>query len=430
MNRDILRIAIPSIVTNITVPMLGFVDLSIVGHISAASAIGAISVGTLVFNMVYWLFNFLRMGSSGLTAQAYGRGDEPEQRRVLFQSVVIALVCGLSVILLQRPIEMVAHVIVSPSDEVWLLAVRYFRIRVWAAPAVLILFSMNGWYVGMQNSRIPMYIAVGQNLVNILASFLLVFYGGMGIEGVALGTVISQYVGMAAAFWFCRATLVRALGERGRGGTWSRFFTVNRDIFLRMVCIISVTCSFTAIGARMNDTLLAVNTLLMQFFTLFSYFSDGFALAGEALTGRFIGASDAVRLQRCIRSLFAWGFGVMAVFTVLYYCAGTGVLRLLTDDQSVIAASEPYLLWSVMIPLCGIGTFMWDGIYVGATATRQMLYSLVFGVLVFFGCYFLLPYPQSDNHRLWLSFLMYLLTRSLSQTLMSPRCIKLRPQDK
>ena len=389
--------------------------------------------------MVYWIFNFLRFGTSGLTAQAFGRKDTAGIRNVFRMAITVAVACGATVFVLQRPIEMVSGWLIAPSDEVWNLAVSYFRIRIWAAPAVIMLFAMNGWFVGMQNSRIPMYIAIGQNIINIIGSYLLVFHFDMGIEGVALGTVISQYVGLAAAFvlWHLKYNDIFRQKSTEKGDvTYSQFFTVNRDMFFRMIFMLAVTCSFTAIGAREGDTLLAVNTLLMQLFILFSYFSDGFALAGEALIGKYIGALDQNKMYRCVRLLFAWAIGGTAVFTLAYLFGCNGILMLLTSDMSVVEASAPYIPWAIAIPITSFAAFAWDGIYIGATASRQMLYTLLCGAVVFFGCYFgggyivnhtsLIADPSSliDNHILWMSFIAYLAARSIAQTVMAASVLR------
>ena len=430
MNREILRIAIPSIVTNITVPLLGIIDLSIVGHIDSADggalAIGAISVGGLIFNMVYWLFNFLRMGSSGLTAQRFGREDGAGERRVLRMALTVAVVCGVAIFALQRPIEWFAHIIIAPTDEVWTLATTYFRIRIWAAPAVLSLFALNGWFVGMQNSRFPMYIAIGQNLLNIATSATLVLWFDMGVRGVALGTVISQYCGLAAALFLVRRTNLHAADESidtAQELSVADFFRVNRDIFLRMICIIAVTTAFTSFGARQSDLLLAVNTLLIQLFILFSYFCDGFALAGEAIVGKYVGAKSHTRKMMCVRRLFAWSGGVMLLFTTIYFFLANGILHILTDDEAVITAAQPFLPWTLAIPLAGFATFMWDGIFIGATATRQMLYTLAIAAATFFALWFW-PMPLPTNHHLWLAFVTYLAVRSLVQTAMAPKVLQ------
>lgn len=444
LNREIWHIAGPSIVTNITVPLLGIVDVAIVGHLDNAAAIGAIAVGGLIFNMVYWLFNFLRMGSSGLTAQAYGRRDVTSIRKVLRMGLTVAVTAGVAIFALQRPMEWVAHQIIAPTDEVWGLAIRYFRVRIWAAPAVLSLFAMNGWLVGMQNSRSPLYIAIGQNLTNIAVSYCLVYHVGMGVEGVALGTVVAQYVGLLAAAFLCRrelglSTQLSTIGVDNPATednqqanvdnsdrhelSYQQFFTVNRDIMLRMVCMITVTASFISFGARMGDTVLAVNTLLIQLFTLFSYFLDGFGLAGEALVGKYVGrvhkATDAPqretavgRLDEVIRRLFGWGLGVVVLFTLLYMVGGKGILGLLTDDQAIVEAALAYLPWAVAIPACGVAAFMWDGIYIGATATRPMFWSLFCGMVTFFVMRWLLLHWVSDpNNALWMAFLAFLLMR-------------------
>lgn len=454
MNREILHIAIPSIVTNITVPLLGIVDLAIVGHASSmlsengsnAIAIGAIAVGTMIFNMVYWLFNFLRIGSSGLTAQAFGSGDINSQRKVLKMALSLAFICGLGILIIQRPIEQIASLLVDANQEVWQMAVAYYRVRIWAAPAVLSLFALNGWFIGMQNSRYPMYIAIGQNIINIAASLLLVYIGGIGIEGVALGTVISQYVGLFSAAIFCLHILRNKTKScfLPTGGTQEetlkntptnsskytsdcttkislkRFWNVNRDIFFRMICMIAVTTAFTAIGSRQGETLLAVNTLLMQLFTLFSYFSDGFALAGEALVGKYIGARNIAALRQCVLQLLIWGGGVAVIFTIFYLLGINSILQIFTSDTQVLYSAHPYLPWAISIPIVSFAAFAWDGIFIGATATREMLYTLFWSTIVFFGIW-ALPLPIPSNHKLWAAFITYLATRSLVQTWMAKR---------
>ncbi len=383
--------------------------------------------------MVYWIFNFLRFGTSGLTAQAFGRKDIAGIRDVFRMSITVAIACGVTVFAFQRPIEMISGWLIAPSEEVWTLAISYFRIRIWAAPAVIMLFAMNGWFVGMQNSRIPMYIAIGQNIINIVGSYLLVFHFDMGIEGVALGTVISQYVGLAAAFtlWHFKYNEIFRQKTTEKGDvSYPQFFTVNRDIFFRMIFMLAVTCAFTSIGAREGDTLLAVNTLLMQLFILFSYFSDGFALAGEALIGRYIGALEQDNMYRCVRLLFAWAIGGTVVFTLAYLFGCKGILMLLTSDVSVVEASAPFIPWAVSIPFASFAAFAWDGIYIGATASRQMLYTLMFGAAVFFGSFgvatmlFQNTDSVSHNHFLWFAFIAYLATRSIAQTIMARKVLR------
>lgn len=321
-NKEILRISVPSIVSNITVPLLGLVDVTIVGHLGAASYIGAIAVGGMLFNIIYWIFGFLRMGTSGMTSQAYGRRDSDEMARLLMRSTGAGLFIALCLLVLQYPIEKTAFMLIHTTPEVEQLASVYFRICIWGAPAVLGLYSFSGWFIGMQNSRFPMYIAITQNLVNIAASLVLVYFLHMKIEGVAMGTLIAQYAGllMAGVLWMHRYGALRKRFEWNvflDKQAMNRFFRVNRDIFLRTVCLVAITVFFTSAGAAQGEVILAVNTLLMQLFTLFSYIMDGFAYAGEALAGKYIGANDRRALHQTIRRLFGWGIGLSIGFTIL-----------------------------------------------------------------------------------------------------------------
>ena len=418
-DRQILHIALPSIVSNITVPLLGLIDVSIVGQLGAASYIGAIAVGGMLFNMIYWLFGFLRMGTGGLTAQAYGRHDLQEVTRILLRSLSISLLLALVLLLLQYPIRNIAFMCMDTSEEVRQLATLYFHICIWGAPATLGLYGFTGWYIGMQNSRFPMFIAITQNIVNIAASLFFVFVLKMKVEGVALGTLVAQYagLGMACLLWLAYYRPLRkylrqkALFDRTE---MKRFFQVNRDIFFRTLCLIAVTVFFTSTGAAYGDVVLAVNALLMQLFTLFSYFMDGFAYAGEALSGKYIGAKDNQSLRLTIRHLFKWGIALSLLFTLLYGAGGKSFLGLLTNDTSVISASEEYIYWVLAIPLAGFSAFLLDGICIGATATHLMLRSM----LVASASFFLLYYGLHDtlgNHALWMAFIVYLALRGIVQ---------------
>lgn len=424
-NKQILQIALPSIVSNITVPLLGLIDVAIVGHLGAPAYIGAIAVGGMLFNIIYWIFGFLRMGTSGMTSQAYGKRDIPEIVRLLLRSVGIGLAVAILLILLQVPIRQAAFLIIHPTEEVRELATLYFHICIWGAPAMLGLYGLSGWYIGMQNSRIPMYIAITQNIVNIAASLSLVYLCNMKVEGVALGTLIAQYAGffMGVALWMYQyGKLEKYIIWKGilQKEAMSRFFRVNRDIFLRTLCLVAVTLFFTSAGASQGVIILAVNTLLMQLFTLFSYVMDGFAYAGEALSGRYIGARNREAFTDTTRRLFAWG-GVMAVlFTLVYALGGNAFLGLLTDDKEVIAAADTYFYWALAIPVAGIAAFIWDGIFIGATATRGMLLSMAIAAICFFALYYGLR-PVLGNHALWLAFLTYLFMRGVVQTLLSKK---------
>lgn len=418
-NRQILRIAIPSIISNITVPLLGLIDVTIVGHLGSAAYIGAIAVGGMLFSMIYWIFGFLRMGTGGLTAQAYGAKNQPEMARILMRSVIISLLLAAALIILQYPIRMAAFTIIDASAEVQRLATQYFHICIWGAPATLALYSFNGWFIGMQNSRYPMYIAITQNIVNIAASLLFVLGLHMKVDGVALGTLIAQYSGfvMAVLLWLSHYSPLRIHMKRNGlfdAEAMRRFFTVNRDIFLRTVCLVAVTTFFTSTGAAYGDVVLAVNTLLMQLFTLFSYIMDGFAYAGEALTGKCIGERNHTHLRSTVLLLFKWGIGLSAVFTLLYGIVGQGFLSLLTDDSTVISASSEYFYWVLAIPIAGFSAFLLDGICIGATATRIMLKAMIVASVSFFLVYFGAR-SVLCNHALWMGFIVYLSLRGIMQ---------------
>lgn len=420
MNRRILRLAVPSIISNITVPLLGLVDVTIVGHLGETAFIGAIAVGGLLFNILYWNFGFLRMGTSGLTSQAYGRKDQDAEMKVLLQAISVGLFSALAILLLQYPVERLAFYLLETSTEVEQYAVAYFRVCVWGAPAVLAMYGFKGWFIGMQNSRFPMYIAIAVNVINILCSLCFVFGFGMKVEGVALGTVVAEWSGlfMAVLLWLNRYGYLRArlaFRDSLQLSAMRRFFAVNHDIFLRTLCLIAVTTFFTSTGARQGDVILAVNTLLMQLFTLFSYIMDGFAYAAEALAGRYIGACNLRQLKLAVRNLFGWGIALSLLFTLLYGIGGKNFLGLLTNDARVVETAGDYFYWVLAIPLAGFGAFLWDGILIGATATRQMLLAIVVAAGAFFGIYFA-GSGATDNHVLWLAFLVYLFLRGVMMT--------------
>ena len=418
-NREILQIALPSIVSNITVPLLGLIDAAIVGHLGAASYIGAIAVGGMLFNIIYWIFGFLRMGTSGMTSQAYGQKDEAETMRILARSMGVGMLIALALIILQYPIERIAFTLMKATPEVERLASLYFRICIWGAPAVLGLYSISGWCIGMQNSRFPMYVAITQNIVNILASLVLVYGFGMKIEGVAIGTLVAQYAGLLMAAWLWTSHFKRLLPYIQlqtllAKGAIRRFFQVNRDIFFRTLCLVAVTMYFTSAGAAQGEVILAVNTLLMHFFTFFSYIMDGFAYAGEALVGKHLGANDRPALRQMVHQLFVWGIVLSLVFTLVYGIGGKVFLGLITDEQSVITASSAYFYWVLAIPLAGFAAFLYDGIFIGATATRWMLYAMSIATIAFFLIYYGFR-GAMGNHALWLSFITYLALRGIVQ---------------
>ena len=423
MHRRIINLALPSIVSNITVPLLGLVDTAITGHMGEARYIGAIAVGSMVFNIMYWLFAFLRMGTGGMTAQAYGRKDFGEADLIGLRAISISSLIGLTIILLQYPLLHLAMWFIAPDENVMQLVYSYCYICIWGAPASLGLFALNGWFVGMQNTKIPMAISITQNIVNILVSLLLVYCLGMKIEGVATGTLIAQWAGFfMGGFFFVKKRRELSTSANTHHPTaifessaMKSFFMVNRDIFLRTVFLVSVNLYFVAAGAKGGEIVLAVNTLLMQLFILYSYIMDGFAYAAEALCGRFYGAQNDALLKETIRKVFYWSIGLTAIYSVVYGVGGLDFLRILTNEENVIAASEEYIFWAMLIPIAGMVAFVWDGVFIGMTMTRGMLSGTFVAAIVFFTTYFTFE-PTLKNHALWLAFILYLGARGVTQS--------------
>ena len=427
----ILRLALPSVVTNITVPLLGLVDMAIVGHMGASSYIGAVAIGTTIFNMVYWVFAFLRMGTTGIVSQAHGAGDDQAIRDRLIRSLMTGGTIALVLLILQTPLLRFALWMMAPEADVARYAETYFRVCIWGAPAMLSSYCLTGWFIGLQDTRTPMWMAILQNLLNILCTIVFVFAFGMGVAGVALGTVVGLYGGCLYAAYRVHIERARKKQENAnkkqnasvKASAFFVFsiFSVYVHIFLRTLCLVSVTVYFTTAGSRQGNLYLDANALLMQFFIVYSYFTDGLANAAEALSGDYVGRSDREGLLRTIRSLFCWGLGLTLVFTALYAMAGSWFLGLLTNQQEVLLVARSYLPWVIAVPIVALPAFVWDGVYIGMTLTRQMFQSMLVSALVFFTLWFLLG-PSYGNHALWFSFLSYLATRSLMQTLMFRFC--------
>lgn len=419
-HRAILRIALPAIVTNITTPILGLVDLAIAGHLGSAAFIGAIAVGSSLFNMIYWLLNFLRAGTSGLTAQAVGAGHSIQRDEIFFRGLFIGAFLGLLTLLLSPLLAAVFLPFMESDAPTTALAKRYFLTVIWGAPAYLATYAITGWLLGNQNSVATLRIAILTNVVNILLSILFVFILKMKIEGVALGTALSQWIGCLYGLWLIRRRYAPRLATfKGlfQGEKIKRFFSINFDIFLRTACLVAVTLWFTRTGAKMGTDILAANALLMQLFLLFSFFMDGFAYAGEAIAGKELGAGHQEKIRALEKDLLKWGLSLALLGCIIYFFAGELILGLLTKEEGVKAVAADYLAWAITIPLFGFMAFIYDGIFIGMTLTRKMLISMACAMAIFFLTYFLLRQAWG-NHALWLAFSLYLLTRGLAQTLL------------
>lgn len=422
-NRQILAIAVPAIISNITTPVLGLVDVAIVGHIGAAAYIGAIAVGSTMFNMLYWLFGFLRMATAGLTSQACGAADRHAESAILYRSLLLAVAIALLLVVFSHSLGYAALGFIDADDSTAALARRYFAILIYGAPATLGLYALNGWMLGMQDSRSPMWVAILTDIVNIVLSVVFVFVFGMRIEGIALGTLLAQWTGFITAMivvWRKYRPVRVSMSEIVATSPLLKLFRINFDIFLRTLCLVAVTVWFTRSGASQGVDILAANALLMQLFMFFSYFSDGFAFAGEALAGRYFGAGMRKELHEMIQALLRWGGWIAVVFTTVYFFGGPLILGLLTDDSEVLDTAAHYRLWIACVPVCGILAFIYDGVSVGLTLTRQMLISVAAGMVVFFALYYAMS-PVIGNHGLWLAFIAYLAVRGVSLAVMVSR---------
>ena len=415
-----MAISLPAIIANIAEPLLGLLDTGIAGHLGAPQFIGAVAVGAMMMNVLYWNFGFLRMGTSGLTAQAYGSGSHQAQVDILQRSSAIALIVGFALVAIQVPLRLLLLWIMGPSAEVSALAGTYFSIVVWGAPAVLLTMSLKGWLLGMQDSRSPMIISIGVNVLNVVVSLIAVYVLDMGFKGIAVGTLTAVWVGVIYACWRVRhrfASIVRelrlsqAFDFKGSG----RFFKVSGDIFVRCIFMLAVNLFFIRAGAISGDVVLAVNTLMQQLFHLFSYFMDGIAFAGEAVVGKYYGAGDKRQMHRCVRSLFVWSTSLTMVFVLAYSLFPHGIFTLFTNQREVVEAAMDYHWWCSLVPLVSMAAFVWDGVFIGVTATRGMLTAVATACALFFLLYFTLP-SSLGNHALWISFVVFLATRSVVQT--------------
>ena len=426
LNSQILRLAIPSILANITIPLVGIVDTAIVGHIANATYIGGIAIGTMLFDLLYWNFGFLRVGTSGMTAQAYGRGDGVECARLLTQSVSIALIGAAVLWLIQWLFVTAVLAIVPCSTEVAAFAHEYFFIRIWAAPATLSLMALKGWFIGMQDTVSPMITDIVVNVVNMTVSYVLAVYTPLEALGVAYGTLVAQFTGLLLALVICMfkyktvvQEIVRQLCDKAikllGDKEMKRFMSLNANLFVRSLCFMVVYVGFTSLASQYGDVELAVSTIMMKLFMLFSYFVDGFAYAGEALVGKEYGASRSLasspyRLVRIVRLLFAWSLGVGLLFTLLFALWSDACYYAMTNDMIVLARLADYTGWLIAMPIVSTLAFMWDGVYAGATAGKQIRNAMIYAALGFVTCY-LATYWWLGIQGLYIAYFAHLVAR-------------------
>lgn len=428
LNFQILRLAIPSILANITIPLVGLVDTAIVGHIANATFIGGIAIGTMLFDLLYWNFGFLRVGTSGMTAQAFGNGDRVECARLLSQSVGIALLGAALIWGIQWFFLTAVLAIVPCSPEVAAFARDYFFVRIWAAPATLSLMAFKGWFIGMQDTVSPMLTDIVVNVVNMVVSYVLAVLTPMGAIGVAWGTVIAQFTGLGIAFvllvvkyrhlWQGLSPLRLALDGKGM----KRLISLNGQLFVRSLCFMVVYVGFTSLASKYGDVELAVSTIMMKLFMLFSYFVDGFAYAGEALVGKEIGRSSggqkfsgAREISHVVRLLFAWSLGVGVLFTLIFWLWSDVFYMAMTSDTTVLSRLADYTGWLIAMPIVSTLAFMWDGVYTGATAGKQIRNGMIYAALSFVVGY-LATYWWLGIQGLYIAYFAHLVARVIYLT--------------
>lgn len=421
MHKNILRLAIPNIISNLSVPLLSSVDTALMGRQDSVSYIGAVAIGSLIFNFIYWSFGFLRMGTTGLTAQALGKNDKTSIINTLGRALMVALIGSLLLIVLQIPLANLSFNLLDASVEVETYAKDYFKIRIWAAPATLALYAFMGWFFGLQNAIYPMILTIIINIINIFCSFYFVNVLDMKAEGVALGTVIAQYVGLLLAvgflvvrykeyFPYFRKDLMLKLEA------FRQFMALNGDIFIRTFCLVFAFAFFDNESAKQGDVILAVNAVLLQFVTWISYGIDGFGFASESLVGKYLGAKDDTNLNKAIRYSFIWALAFSVIYSLTYALFGIDIIKVFTDQAAVIYQAQEYLIWLVVFPIVAMPCYIWDGIYIGYTASKQMRNTM----LVVLAGYLVIYYLQDalfdlGNHGLWLSLVIFMGLRGVVQ---------------
>lgn len=416
------------ILSNLTVPLLGAVDTAVIGHLDQPYYLGAVAVGAMVFNYLYWSFGFLRMGTTGLTAQAFGARDGDEIRTVFGRAAGLGLILGAALILLQIPIIWGGLALLDASVEVETLARDYFNIRIWSAPAVLVQYSMLGWFLGVQNTRAVLALQAVTNGLNVVLDIWFVLGLGWGVEGVALATVISEWAGVALGVVIMRRVL-RSVDGRWRvdlmwdTSKFKRFIGVNRDLFIRTFCLLGVFAWVTAKGAELGDVILAANAVLLIFQSLMSYGLDGFAHAAEALTGSALGSESRTSFRSAVRASATWA-AILAVFCAAgFWLFGQSLIAVMTDITEVRRVANVYMPWMVLSPIVSVSGFLLDGVFIGATETRPLRNSMVFAFAVFILASWILI-PVYGNHGLWFAFVGFMGLRGILLGFAYPRLLR------
>ena len=416
-NRDVWRIAAPMILSNISVPLLGMVDTGVTGHLENAVYLGAVAIGATIFGFIYAGFNFLRMGTTGITAQCFGADDNDGLKVALGQSLVVALAIAVGLIVLQAPIGALSMRLLGPEPDIATHAISYFDIRIWSAPATLANYALIGWFLGLQNARVPLYIVLAINLTNIVLDLVFVLGLGMKVEGVAAASVIAEFAGLLVGSIFAIGFLRRHGGHMVRSrlttlSEYAAFFSVNAHLLVRTMALMFSFAFVTAAGARLGGLVLAANAVLMNLVHLMSFALDGFAHAAEALVGKAVGARNGPALRRSVVLTMQWSLYVSIGFSVVYAAAGGAIVSLLTDIPEVVATAGDFLPWMILLPVVAVWSYLFDGVFVGATRAKEMRdIMLISSFLVFVPAWYV--FRPLGNHGLWLALTLFLASRGI-----------------
>ncbi|OOY10507.1 MATE family efflux transporter [Thioclava sp. F36-7] len=419
----VLKIALPIVLSNATIPILGAVDTAVVGQMGLPAPIGAVGIGAVILSSLYWIFGFLRMGTTGLVSQAHGTGDTGEVSAGLMRALIIAGIAGLSLIVLQIPLFWGAFQLAPASDEVERLARDYLQIRIWGAPLTISLYAFTGWLIALERTRGVLLLQVTMNALNVGLDLFFVLGLGWGVQGVAGATLISEISGVVLALWLCRAAFVnglwraRAIFDRLKLATMAR---VNTDIMLRSILLQASFTSFLFLGAGQGDVTLAANQVLLQFLQITAFALDGFAFSAESLVGQAVGAHSVARLRRASIVSSQWGIGGALALGAVFLLAGPSIIDLMTTAPNVRIEARDYLIWIAAAPLIGGPAWMLDGIFIGATLTREMRNAMVISVAIYTAALFVLI-PLFGNHGLWAGLMILNATRGLTMARLYPR---------
>ncbi|MGB7320105.1 MAG: MATE family efflux transporter [Albidovulum sp.] len=420
----VLKIALPIVLSNATVPLLGAVDTGVVGQLGQAAPIGAVGVGAVVLAALYWMFGFLRMGTSGLVAQSHGASDPAESGAILMRALMIGALGGLVFVLLQGPLFRAAMALAPASDEVETLTRSYLGIRIWGAPATIALYAVTGWLIAVERTRSVLVLQLWMNGLNIGLDLWFVLGLDWGVEGVAVATLIAEWTGLALGLWLCRPAF--------RGGAWcdwgrvfdrarvTRMMQVNGDIMLRSVLLQGAFTTFVFLGAHYGDVTLAANQVLLQFLEITAYGLDGFAFSAESLVGQAVGARSAVTVRRAAIVTSQWGVGGAVVLGLTFWVAGPVLIDLMTTEPSVRSAARAYLPWVAIAPVIGVASWMFDGIFIGATLSREMRNAMLVSVVIYAAALLTLP-VAFGNHGLWAALMVLNVARGLTMARLYPR---------